>query len=231
MTSSRLAPVLILVAMGGQQPAYAPAFDPASFVAAIDNPYLPLKPGTELHYAGTGTSRRERTVVTVTRQTKMILGVRAVVVRDQVFRDNVLIEDTFDWYAQDKDGNVWYLGEDTKEYKAEDVTSTAGSWEAGVNGAKAGIAMPANPMAQKGKAYRQEYLKGVAEDMGKVIAAHKTVRVPAATLNDCIETMDWSPLEPSVRESKMYCRGVGLVRETESPRGGSELTLIVRPNP
>ena len=205
---------------------YAPAFDPRSMSATIDNPSLPLVPGTEFHFAGTGTSRGETTIVTVTNETRSILGVRARVVRDRVFRGDTLVEDTYDWYAQDTAGNVWYLGEDTKEYKNGRLVGTEGSWEAGVRGAKAGIAMPANPSAHIGELYNQEQLKGVAEDRGVVIAVHASITVPAGTYRDCVETEDTTPLEPAVRERKFYCRGVGVVRERESAKAGSDLVEV-----
>jgi hypothetical protein len=191
--------------------------------ATIDNPYLPLTPGMELHFRGTGSSRGETTIVTVTSETRVILGIRARVVRDRVFRGDTLVEDTFDWYAQDAAGNVWYLGEDTKAYKHGKFVGAEGSWEAGVRGATAGIAMPANPSAHIGELYRQEQLVGVAEDRGRVIAMRASVTVAAGTYRDCVETEDTTPLEPDLRERKFYCRGIGLVRERESPSAGSEL--------
>src|SRR5687768_15919643 len=124
---------------------YYPDIDPAAFVSVIDNPYLPLEPGTTLVYEGRSDGERELIVVTVTDQTKEILGVTATVVRDRVFVNSELAEDTFDWYAQDRHGNVWYLGEDTKEYEEGKVVTTEGSWEAGVDGAQPGIIMLADP--------------------------------------------------------------------------------------
>ena len=205
---------------------FAPTFDSQSMSATIDNPYLPLVPGTEFRFQGTGALAHETTIVTVTTETRLILGVQARVVRDRVFHGDTLIEDTFDWYAQDAAGNVWYLGEDTKEYRNGKVVSTEGSWEAGVRGAKAGIAMPAKPAAHIGELYQQEQLAGVAEDRGKVIAMHASITVRAGTYRDCVETEDTTPLEPDVRERKFYCRGVGLVRERESARAGSELAAV-----
>src|SRR5689334_22566742 len=122
------------------------AFDPNNFVSKIDNPYFPLKPGTTFIYRGETDGTPTRDVMTVTHQTKEILGVTTTVVHDRVYEDGVLTEDTFDWYAQDEDGNVWYFGEDTKELDENgNVTSTEGSWEAGVNGAEPGIVMLAHP--------------------------------------------------------------------------------------
>ena len=234
MRSARLAllaavaPLFVSLPAHGQRATatYAPTFDPRSMSATIDNPYLPLVPGTEFRFRGTGASSRETTIITVTNETRMILGVRARVVRDRVFLGDTLVEDTFDWYAQDAAGNVWYLGEDTKEYKHGKLVGTEGSWEAGARGAEAGIAMPAKPEAHIGELYRQEQLAGVAEDRGKVVAMHASITVPAGTYRDCVETEDTTPLEPDVRERKFYCRGFGLVRERESARAGSELVGV-----
>jgi hypothetical protein len=203
-----------------------PRFDPSGFAAAVTNPWYPLVPGTTWRYAGTGRSASETNVVTVTGETRMILGIRATVVHDQVFVDGRLTEDTRDWYGQDREGNVWYLGEDSREMRDGRVVGTEGSWEAGVGGARSGIAMWADPAAHLGEPYRQEYLRGEAEDMGKVVALHPSVTVPQGTFRDCIETEDTSPLEPSVREHKFYCRGVGPVREVESHGEGSELVAV-----
>ena len=149
------------------------------------------------------------------------MGVKCVVVHDTVTVGGKVLEETFDWYAQDKQGAVWYFGEATKEFKSGGRVSTEGSWEAGVKGAQPGIAMPAHPKA--GEPYRQEFLSGVAEDMGQVVAVGETVTVPAGTYKDCVKTKDWSMLE-SGHEHKWYAKGVGVVR-TESS-SGEVATLI-----
>src|SRR4030095_16811931 len=142
--------------------------DPNNFVSEVTNPYFPLKPGTTFIYEGESDGVPTREVVQVTRDTKEILDVLTTVVHVRTYEDGVLIEDTFDWYAQDEDGNVWYFGEDTKELDAGgNVISTEGSWEAGVNGAEPGIIMEADP--KKGDRYQQELAPGVAEDMAQVI--------------------------------------------------------------
>ena len=233
MTARRIALLPFLFAttvVNGQKTArtYAPTFDPRTMSATINNPYLPLVPGAEYRFQGTGASRGETTIVTVTNQTRSIRGVDARVVHDRVFRGDTLVEDTYDWYAQDAAGNVWYLGEDTKEYKNGKLASTDGSWEAGVRGAEPGIAMPANPARHIGELYRQEHLAGVAEDRGRVIAVHASITVKAGTYQDCVETEDTTPLEPNVKERKLYCRGVGLVLERESATTSSELVEVKR---
>jgi hypothetical protein len=204
---------------------YNPRLDPAHFGVA-ENAWFPLVPGTTWRYRGTGENAAETNVVTVTSDTRMILGIRATVVRDQVFENGELTEDTRDWYAIDREGNVWYLGEDTKEYRNGEVVSTAGSWEAGVNGAKPGIIMWADPAAHVGETYRQEYSYGVAEDMGRIVGLNVRVTVPQGTFADCIRTEDTTPLEPNVREFKFYCRGVGVVREMDSETAGMELVAL-----
>ena len=133
--------------------------------------------------------------------------------RDTVTVDDELVEDTYDWYAQDKEGNVWYMGEDSKEYEDGAVVSTEGSWEAGVDGAKPGMIMKGNPQA--GDSYRQEYYKGEAEDMAKVISLNESVSVPYGSFENCLQTEEWTPLEPDVLEHKYYAPSVGLVLEVD----------------
>jgi hypothetical protein len=191
---------------------YRPDIRPQDFVSGIDNPFLPLPPGARFVYEGATEKGRERIEVTVTGETREVMGVACVVVRDTVWANGELIEDTFDWYAQDRQGNVWYFGEDTKEYEKGVVASTEGSWEAGVDGAQPGIVMKAVPAA--GDSYRQEYYAGHAEDMSEVVALRKHVRVPAGSFAGCLKTIEWTPLEPGVAEYKYYAPKVGLVLET-----------------
>jgi hypothetical protein len=194
---------------------YTPNIDPADFVREIDNKYFPLKPGTTFVYAGNA----ERDEMAVTHTTKQIMGVECVVVNDRLWEDGKLIEQTYDWYAQDKEGNVWYFGEDTKEYK-EGKVSTEGSWEAGVDGAKPGIMMQANPKV--GQSYRQEYYKGHAEDWAQVVNLDEIVKVPYGSFEHVLVTKEWTPLEPNLVEHKYYAPGVGPV----GPPGGLELIDI-----
>jgi hypothetical protein len=203
---------------------YRPDFDPADFVAVVDNPYLPLAPGTTYIYEGVSGGERETVKVTVTHDTKEILGITATVVRDRVLVDETLAEDTFDWYAQDREGNVWYLGETTKEFEDGKVVSTEGSWEAGVDGAQPGIIMLADP--QVGDAYRQEFYEGEAEDVARVLALDESVTVPHGSFAGVLRTEDWTPLEPKIRENKFYARGIGVVFE-RLVRGGREVLRLV----
>lgn len=183
---------------------------PTQWAAAVTSDFLPWLPGVTYTYAGA-----EDVTVEVLATTRTINGVVATEVLDQVFEAGVLVEKTYDWYAQDIDGNVWYLGEDTKEYENGQVVSTEGSWEWGQNGALPGIAMWADPAAHLGERYRQEYLPGVAEDFGQVIATNVSVTVPFGSYTGCVRTLDTSGLDYTAREHKTYCPQVGLVLETE----------------
>jgi hypothetical protein len=194
--------------------------DPSTFVERIDNPWLPFKPGSRWVYED---GQGERNEVVVTNQTREVMGITATVVTDTETRDGELVEQTADWFAQDRDGNVWYLGEDTKAFE-NGQPSVAGSWEAGVDGALPGIIMKADP--QVGDAYRQEFYRGEAEDMGKVVRVGDAETVPFRSFEGLLVTQDWSPLEPSVVEEKFYAKGVGLILET-TVRGGSERNELV----
>lgn len=191
---------------------YEPVIDPADFVAEIDNPYMPFAVGTTWVYEGDG----ERVEVTVLDERREIIGVSTVVVRDTVTVDGELVEDTLDWFAQDADGNVWYFGEEVQNFADGKLEDTDGSWEAGVDGALPGIAMPADP--EVGDAYRQEFWEGEAEDLGEIVRTGETVDVPFGPMDDVVVTKDWNPLDPEVIEEKHYARGVGLVLE-EHVRG------------
>jgi len=204
-----------------------PEFDPANFTGdEIDNPYFPLSPGTKLIYRGETEGTPTRNVTIVTSETKEILGITTTVVHDLAYEEGVLIEDTFDWYAQDKDGNVWYFGEDTKELDEEgNVISTEGSWEAGVDGALPGIIMLADP--QVGDTYAQENFPGEAEDMAEVIGFEDNFCVKYGCFDNVLVTKDWNPLEPGIFENKYYAPGVGLIK-TVVIEGGDEQSELVR---
>jgi hypothetical protein len=186
-----------------EQKAYAPHVNPADFTTTIDNEYFPMKPGTTFVYEG-GAERGE---MTVTSDTKKVMGVQCVVVDHREWEGGKLIERTYDWFAQDKKGTVWYFGEDTKEYENGKVVSTKGSWEAGVDGAKPGIIMPADPKV--GQSYRQEYYPGEAMDMAKVLSLNASVTVPYGSFDRALETREWTPLQPGFSEKKYYVGGVG----------------------
>ncbi len=185
--------------------------NPADFTTEIDNPYWPMAVGSTWVYRETDAEGNEQRVeVTVTDRTKKIAnGVEARVVHDVVTSDGVPIEVTDDWYAQDDKGNIWYLGEATTEYENGKPSSTGGSFEAGKDGAQAGIIMPAAPKA--GMKYRQEYLKGEAEDRGEILSTNEQVEVPFGHFRNVLMTKDLNPLEPKLLEYKWYARGIGPV--------------------
>ena len=143
---------------------------------------------------------------------------------DVVTEDGELVEDTYDWYAQDTDGNVWYLGEDTKEYVDGKFAGTAGAWEAGVDGAEAGMVMPAHP--EVGKAYRQEYYEGEAEDEGEILSLDERAEVPYGSFTDVLMTKDSTPLEPDILEHKFYAKGIGPVLTLGISGGSSREELL-----
>jgi hypothetical protein len=203
---------------------YDPKIDPADFGGPIDNPYLPLAPGSRWVYEETHPDYTEHIVVEVTPYTKKILGVDTVVVRDTATVDGVVTEDTADFYAQDRAGNVWYFGEATVEYAHGQPDTTLGSWEGGVAGAQPGIVMYANP--KPGPAYRQEFLAGVAEDKGKIVRTDATAQVPFGSFDHAVETKDFTALEPDVVEHKFYVKGIGVVLEQAVKGGASRAELI-----
>jgi hypothetical protein len=204
---------------------------PADFVRSIDNPYWPMAPGSRWVYSETDAEGNEQRVeVTVTHETKTIVGIEATVVHDVVSENGQVVEDTYDWYAQDTAGNIWYLGEDTKEYENGQVKSTAGSWEAGVDGAQAGILVPAAPTP--GLAYRQEYYAGEAEDAAEVVSVDETADVPYGSFTSVLMTEDSTPLDPQLVEHKYYARGVGpVLAVTVSGGSGREELVTFEPAP
>jgi hypothetical protein len=201
--------------------------DPADFTTEITNPYWPMAPGDRWVYRETdGEGGEQKVEVTVTDETKTIAGIEARVVHDVVSEDGQVIEDTLDWYAQDADGNIWYLGEDTKEFENGKVATTAGSWEHGVDGAQAGIVVPASP--EPGLEYRQEYYAGEAEDAATVLSIDEWVEVPAGAYRDVLMTKDYTPLQPEVLEHKLYAKGVGPVLAMAISGGSDREELLSR---
>ncbi len=230
----RLLPLLALLlaigavsceSLGLKAAQYHPAVEPSAFSTVVNNPYCPLVPGTTLRYTEKDKGEISENVITVTRDTKLVMGVKCVVVHDVVMKNGRVAEDTYDWVAQHKDGTVWYFGEDTKEISPGGLISTLGSWEAGINGAQPGILMPGQ--SSPGAPYRQEYGLGVAEDMGQIVDVGVSASVPAGTFSDCVKTKEWSLLE-SGHENKWYARGVGFIKETGSDGATAVLTSITR---
>jgi len=200
--------------------------DPSRFVRTVDNRWFPLRPGSTFVYRGVKDGEPSRDVVRVTSGTRVIEGVRCTGVSDRLYTSGRLSERTTDWYAQDSGGTVWYFGEDTAELdRAGKVTSREGSWLAGVAGARAGVFMPARPRV--GQTFRQEYLKGHAEDHFRVLSLRAHARVPAVSSHRALLTKEWTPLEPDVVDHKLYVRGIGLVDE-RTIRGGDERNALVR---
>ena len=203
---------------------YAPSMDPKNFVSTIDNRYWPLKPGTGFHYAGAKGTARQTDDEIVTRKTKRILGIDAVAVLDTVSEHGRPIERTLDYYAQDKQGNVWYLGEDSYELQHGRFVKASDSWRSGVGGAKPGIIMPADP--RPGDRYRQEYYPpGEALDEAHVLGTRGPFTVPYGTFKKALVTSEFSPLEPQTEE-KVYVAGVGEILE-RVVKGHHEEFLLV----
>ena len=197
--------------------------DPVRFVEGVDNEYWPLAPGTRWVYeADDGAERIE---VVVLDETKTVAGIECVVVRDTVSVDGELVEDTHDWYAQDIDGNVWYMGEDSKEYEDGAIASTAGSWEAGIDGALPGIKVWAEPRVG-GAPYYQEFYEGEAEDLGRDLTLDGQAAVPFGDYTQLLVVEEWNKLSPAVIELKYYAAGIGVVME-ETTRGGSETVELI----
>jgi hypothetical protein len=206
---------------------YQPKIDPADFVDRIDNRYFPLKPGTGFHYSGVQEDGKtpQTDDMVVTHQTKEILGVKSTVVSDIVSSGGKQIERTQDWYAQDRFGNVWYMGEDTRELDHGKFVKASDSWEAGVNGAQPGIIMPGNP--QPGGSYRQEYYPGYAEDQARVLGMGGPVTVPFGSFQQTLLTEETAPkLDPGVNEQKYYVAGLGDVKEHTVSGNHEEIQLV-----
>ena len=186
---------------------YNPDINPGDFTSIVTNKYFTLTPGKKMIYESETQDGLERIEVYITNEKKLVMGIETAVVWDRVWLNDELIEDTRDWYAQDKEGNVWYFGEDSKTLVDNKVVSTKGSWEAGIDNAKPGIIMMANP--QVGESYRQEYYKGEAEDKADVLSLNELVKVSFGEFSNCIKTLDYTSLEPDVKENKYYCSEVG----------------------
>jgi hypothetical protein len=197
----------------------AAALAPQQFSPRVTNPYFPARPGLRWVYHGVQGGQQLRDVARVTAHVEMVAGVPCATVRDKVFLDGRLAEDTTDWFAQDRGGTVWYFGEATRELDRHGrTTSTEGSWRAGVGGARPGIVMPRRPRV--GQVFQQEFLAGHAEDRFKVVSVSRRVVV----------TREWTPLEPKVRDGKWYRRGVGMIREQalRGPRERADLVSFKR---
>ena len=203
---------------------YAPVLDPANFQTVVDNPYFPLPVGRKLVYSGVKDGQAQTDTVTVTDQHKLILGITATVVHDVATHDATVLEQTFDYYAQDTQGTVWYLGEDTTAFLPNGKADTSGSFQAGVDGAQPGIIMQATP--QVPDAYRQECYAGQAEDTAWVVATEGSVRVPYGNVRNVLTTLEATRLEPGAYDQKVYGPGIGIVSE-QSLTGPNETSQLV----
>jgi hypothetical protein len=222
MSLHRTLPALVLITLlAAASPAAA-----RSFTAKVDNPWFPLKPGTTFVYRGSEAGKPVRDVVAVTYRTRIVGGVRCVVVHDRVYVGGRLAERTSDYYAEDGGGTVWYFGEDTAELgPSGEVTSTEGTWHAGVDGARAGIFMPSH--SRVGERHRQEFFRGHAEDHFQIVSLDARIAVPYGTFDHALRTREWTPLERGVIDAKYYVRGIGEVAE-RTIRGGSDRAQLVQ---
>jgi hypothetical protein len=198
--------------------------DPADFTTNIDNPYWPMHPGGHWVYREVENGETQRVDVTVTNQTKTLAGIEARVVHDRVSRNGETLEDTYDWYAQDSAGNLWYLGEDTAEYENGKLKTKEGTWAAGVDGAEPGVVVPASP--KQGMTYREEYYAGHAEDGAEVLGVNSQVQVPFGRFQNAMLTRNFSTIEPTVEEMKLYAKGVGPVMELLVSGGSGRTELL-----
>ena len=209
---------------------HPPDINPASFPGVpVTNPFFPLLPGTTFYYVGEKDGVSNTNITKVTCDTKIILGVTTTVVHDRAYDENgKLVEDTFDWYAQDTAGNVWYFGEDTKELDPATgaVISTEGSWEGGVNDADPGIIMEAHPRA--GDSYYQEFARGVAEDQARVQSLNASACIQQGCFDHLLLTKETTRLSPGEVENKYYRWGVGFIFGV-IVKGGDERTELVSP--
>jgi hypothetical protein len=202
---------------------YSPTIDKANFVSKVDNRYFPLVPGTVFRYRGVKDGKTQIDEMAVTHRVKVVLGVKCTVVRDTVYQGGKALERTDDWYAQDRQGNVWYMGEDSFDLKNGRFVRASDSWEAGVKHAKPGIIMRGHP--RRGEVYRQEYYPPDALDQARVVGSSATVRVPAGTFKHVLVTDEWSPVEPQI-ERKWYVAGVGEIKEQVTAGGHEQFQLV-----
>ena len=225
--------IALAVACSSSTTPFSPPYNPVlptTWAAAVTHPLYPLTPGTTWQYRQQTSEGVETVTVEVLSAKEIVNGVSATVVRDRVFLNGVLVEDTFDWFAQDTDGNVWYVGEDTKEYEKGVVVSTEGSWRWGVDGALPGIQMWATPSAKVGVEYRQEYYKDQAEDWAKILTLNDAVTVPFGSMTGCTTIEEWAGLSPrEAHETKVYCPGVGNV--SGGSVGSSDRYVLISKTP
>jgi hypothetical protein len=221
--ASRIAAVAVVALVLATPAGGIPA--PSQFVQRVDNPWFPLTPGSVYVYRGAMDGKSARSVVKVTYRTKTILGVVCVGVENRLYLGGRPAERTTGWYAQDRKGNVWFFGETTAELDGQgSVISTAGSWEAGVNRAVAGVFMRASPKV--GQTERPVYLRGEVQDRSRVVSLHGKADTPYVAARDALVTEEWTPLEPDLLELKVYVRGIGLVAAGSADDDETRIELV-----
>lgn len=226
------AALLLTLIMGGannvsaQAIEYKPQINPADFSTVITNPYFSLPVDLQLTYEGETEKGTERIQIDITGQIREVMGVMTLIYRDRVWIDDELVEDTSDYLAQHKNGNVWYFGEDVDNYENGKVVDHRGSWRAGVSGAQPGIWVMQSPAI--GESYRQEYYSGEAEDVAEVVSITENVTVPYGSFTNCLKTKDSTPLEPDVYEYKYYCPQAGALVLEENPQGKERVELVAK---
>ena len=206
-------------------PGHGPVLNPADFVKVIDNPYFPLPVGRTLIYRGIKDGRSQIDRVHVTSKTKKIEGITARTVTDVSTHRGKLLEKTTDWYAQDKHGTVWYLGENTAAFLPGGKIDRSGSWQAGVKDAEPGIIMKAHPAVPQ--AYRQEFMKGNAEDTAWIVMVGGNLTVPAGTFQHVLTSLEFTRLEPNVIDKKVYAPGIGILSE-QAVHGPAEVAKLIK---
>jgi len=218
--------ILCLSSCSAKTDSYTVRLAPADFVSMIDNPYFPLLPGAQWVYeAHLADGTVERNEIEVLNETRLVNGVTAMIVHDLVYIGDEIVEEAYDWYAQDKDGNVWYLGEAVDNYVNGVFANHGGSWEWGKDGALPGIIMWADPSAHVNEEYYQEFYKGEAEDKGQVLSVRESVAVPFGAFQNVVQTYDFSALEKALQEHKFYAQGIGVVKVVDL-NSGEEVVLI-----
>lgn len=233
---SRLLPSLLGLAVAGvvvavlvltvfKKTGYNPHIIPMEFVRGVDNPYFPLLPGQTRHYQTTQDENCAEMTIAATGNTRLIMGVLCLGVQERLVADLRLFEDTWRWYAQDQDGNVWYFARETKKYDY-DVVTEDWSWQAGINGAKPGMVMVGQPQDYLNKEYREEYVAGLAEDKAQVVSLNEMVTVPYGTFSGCLKIKVYSDLDPGWIENRYYAPGIGLIFSETVPEGGRHLELV-----
>lgn len=203
---------------------YAPVIRPADFSTVINNPLFKMPEGRTTYFRSRTADGLETGEILVTGATRTLMGVKTLIVRDRVYLDGVILEDTMDYFAQHKNGAVWYFGEDVDNYEDGVLVDHDGTWHAGIDGARPGRVMLAHPKV--GQVYREEYYAGQAEDMAKVLSITQTVTTRLGTFSNCLKTENWTPLEPGVKEHKFYCRQKGGMVLEKNLQSGERNVLV-----